>query len=164
MFVDVYAYYAVMFSILIIIAAYDVKHKIIPDVLAFIFGLLAFVGMFFISSDNFFIFFPHIPSVLELFSGILMGLPFALLWLFSRGAWMGLGDAKLAIGIGYFLGLSRGLSALALAFWIGAIIGSLLMLWKKGYGMKSELPFALYMVLGTFLAFVFDLHIFTAGF
>jgi len=35
------AYYAVMFSILIVIAAYDLRHKIIPDILALIFSILA---------------------------------------------------------------------------------------------------------------------------
>src|SRR3989344_7311171 len=36
-----YVYYALMFSLLVVIAVYDLKHKIIPDKLSFIFGLLA---------------------------------------------------------------------------------------------------------------------------
>ena len=73
---------------------------------------------------------------------------------------MGLGDAKLVLGLGWFLGLSRALSAITIAFWVGAIVGLCFIIFKKGYGMKSEIPFALYLTLGTFLALIFELHLF----
>jgi leader peptidase (prepilin peptidase)/N-methyltransferase len=60
-----FIYYAFMFSLLLVIAVYDLKHKIIPDILSFIFGALAFVGLFFFSHDAFFsspIFYWHIPT------------------------------------------------------------------------------------------------------
>lgn len=152
-----YAYYAVLFAILVIIVAYDIKHKIIPDVLSLMFGVLAFVGLFFFNGYQFLI---HMPSLLEFASGLLIAFPFFFLWLVSRGAWMGLGDAKLALGLGWFLGLSLGLSALVLSFWIGTIIGVGLVLFKRGYGMKSEIPFAPYLALGTLLAFMFELNLF----
>lgn len=161
-----YVYYALQFSILIVIAAYDGRHKIIPDALALAFGALAFSGLFFFDNNDFFgfsgltPFYPHIPSALEFFSGIFIALPFAILWLVSGGAWMGLGDAKLAVGIGWFLGFSKALSAVAIAFWSGAIIGVCLILISKNYGMKSEIPFALYLVFGTLLVFLFSFHIF----
>lgn len=151
------AYYATMFSLLVVISVYDLRHKIIPNVLAFFFGALAFVGMFFFSSQGFN---PHIPSTLELFSGILIALPFALVWLVSKGNWMGLGDAKLALGLGWLLGLSRALSGVVVAFWSGAIIGLFLIAFSKKHGMKSEIPFAPFLVLGTIIAFLFELHLF----
>lgn len=160
-FTITYIYYVVMFSLLLVIATYDLKHKIIPDNLSFIFGLLAFIGLFFF---NHFGFYFHIPSVLEFLSGILIALPFALLWLLSHGAWMGLGDAKLALGLGWFLGISMALSGVVLAFWIGTIMGLYLIVSKKGYGMKSEIPFAPYLVLGTFLAFILELNLFHINF
>jgi prepilin signal peptidase PulO-like enzyme (type II secretory pathway) len=73
---------------------------------------------------------------------------------------MGFGDAKLAVGLGWLLGLSRALSGLMVAFWSGAIVGIFLMFSKAKYGMKSEIPFAPFLVLGTFLAFIFELHLF----
>jgi len=42
-----YAYYAIMFSLLVVIAVYDLRHKIIPDSLSFTFCLLAFLSLFF---------------------------------------------------------------------------------------------------------------------
>ncbi len=149
-FTFIYAYYAVMFSILIVIVVYDLRHKIIPDSLSLLFGILAFIGLFFF----------HNLSISEFLSGIILALPFFLFWLLSHGRWMGLGDAKLVLGLGYFLGLSLGLSAIVLAFWIGSIVGLGLVLLKKGYGMKSELPFAPYLVLGALISFFFNLHLF----
>ncbi|OGI61099.1 hypothetical protein A2814_02065 [Candidatus Nomurabacteria bacterium RIFCSPHIGHO2_01_FULL_38_19] len=153
-----YIYYAFMFSLLLVIATYDLKHKIIPDKLSFIFGILAFIGLFLFRASL--DFHPHVPSILEFLSGILIALPFALLWLVSRGAWMGLGDPKLILGLSWLLGLGVALSGVVVAFWSGAIVGIFLIILKKDYEMKSEIPFAPYLVLGAFSAFVLDLHLF----
>jgi len=155
LFTLTYAYYAIMFSLLIIVAAYDLRHKIIPDALSLIFGVLAFAGLFLFAGSSFLL---HVPTILEFLSGLLIGLPFALLWIISGGTWMGLGDAKLALGLGWFLGLAKALPALLIAFWSGAIIGIMFVILRKGYGMKSEIPFAPYLIFGASLAFFFDLH------
>jgi len=170
-----YIYYAGMFSLLVVIAGYDLKHKIIPDSLSFVFGLLAFAGLFFFGgeSNHFSLFSWHIPPILELLAGVLIALPFAFFWLVSSGRWMGLGDAKLALGIGWLLGFVNALSGLVLAFWFGAMVGIFLVvlsrldsarLAKNGrisrIGMKSEIPFAPFLVLGAFLAFIFNLNLF----
>ena len=158
-----YAYYALMFSLLIVIATYDLKHKIIPDILALTFGTLAFFGLFLFSGNNFIGL--HVPSVLEFMSGVFIALPFAFFWLISSGRWMGLGDAKLAIGIGWLLGISLALSGLVVAFWSGAIIGLALVVLSrnnkmKKMGMKSEIPFAPFLVFGAFLAFILGFNFF----
>lgn len=155
MFAITFAFYALEFSILIVIATYDFKHKIIPDSLVFVFGALAFVGLFFFP-----LFYGHVPTIFEFFSGIFIALPFVLLWFVSEGEWMGLGDAKLALGIGWLLPFSLALSALAVAFWAGALVGLCLVIASKNYGMKSEIPFALYLFFGTLLVFLLELHIF----
>jgi leader peptidase (prepilin peptidase) / N-methyltransferase len=175
-FAVVYAYYAVMFSVLVVIAVYDLKHKIIPDKLALIFGALAFIGLFFFHNNGFsgvLDFYTRIPSVLEFLSGIFISLPFVLLWFVSSGRWMGFGDAKLAIGIGWLLGLTSALSSLVIAFWSGAIVGICLIFIShlistklaknsriSGIGMKSEIPFAPFLVFGAFLAFFFGFNFF----
>jgi leader peptidase (prepilin peptidase)/N-methyltransferase len=152
-----YAFYAVAFSLLMVIAVYDFRHKIIPDVLSLVLAIFAFVGLFFFNSYGFY---PHIPSILEFSSGLIIAAPFAFFWLVSSGKWMGLGDAKLAVGLGWLLPLSQALSGVVIGFWIGAIVGMTLVLFSKKHGMKTEIPFAPYLVLGAFLAFIFGLNLF----
>ncbi len=155
-----YAYYAAAFSLLLVVATYDLKHKIIPDALSLILGILTFTGLFLFSSDAPSVFFPHLPSLMEFSAGFLIAVPFALFWLVSKGKWMGLGDAKLAIGLGWLLGIGEALSGAVVAFWIGAVVGITLVVFSRKHGMKSEIPFAPYLVLGAFLAFIFSLHLF----
>jgi leader peptidase (prepilin peptidase)/N-methyltransferase len=152
-----FAYYATAFSLLMVVAVYDLKHKIIPDSLSLVLGILAFLGLFFFNSFGFYL---HFPSALEFLAGPLIAFPFFFFWLVSSGRWMGLGDAKLALGLGWLLGFSWALSGLVLAFWVGAIVGIMLVIFSKKHGMKSEIPFAPYLVLGALLAFLFGLSLF----
>jgi len=159
-FVINYIYYASLISLLMVITVYDIKHKIIPDSLSFVFGLLAFLGIFFIDSGLVFF---HWPVLTDLVSGFALSLPFALLWLVSSGRWMGLGDAKLAVGLGFMLGLTKLLPATLISFWTGAIYGIVLIVLSKA-GPKSEIPFAPFLVLGTLAAFLFDLSMLNFNF
>src|SRR3989344_3285322 len=143
------AYLWVVFSILIIIAVYDYRHQIIPNLFVWIFNLLAFLGLHRIPSFEFRFF-----DTKSFFAGIILFSFFAALWGVSRGHWMGFGDAKLALGIGWFLGLAQGITAVTLAFWIGAIVGVLLIyLNKNKYGLKSSIAFGPFMILGTAISF-----------
>ncbi len=162
-FAATYVYYAAIFSLLTVIVVYDIRHKIIVDALSLTLAILAFIGLFFFNPSNFsgsISFYPHLPAVLDFLSGILVALPFALLWLVSGGKWMGLGDAKLSLGLGWLLGLPLAFSGLVLAFWLGAIVGIALIIFSRKYSIKSEIPFAPYLVFGAFLVFIFGLHIF----
>ena len=156
-FIFTYAYYAVAFSLLVVVAVYDIRHKIIPDTFALILGILTFAGLFFFNANGFSL---HLPTLLEFASGFMIAFPVAFFWIIYSGKWMGLGDAKLAISLGWLLGLSMALSGIVLAFWIGAVIGILLVIFSKKHGMKSEIPFAPFLVLGSLLAYLFELHIF----
>lgn len=162
-----YVYYAIIFSIFMVVVVYDIKHKIIPDMLSLILGGFTFIGLFFFgtSPDGSPVFYLHIPTVLQFFSGILISLPFALFWLISGGRWMGFGDAKLCLSIGWLLGVPLALSGLVIAFWSGSIVGVALIILSKNskvgkFQMKSEIPFAPFLVFGTFLAFIFGLNLF----
>lgn len=152
-----YAFYVTIFSLLLVIAGYDARHKIIPDSLVLAFGILSFVGLFLFDSFGFY---PHLPSLTDILAGLAMALPFALIWFLSKGNWMGLGDAKLAIGLGFLLGMSKIASGIIFAVWSGAIVGIILMLFSKKYSIKSEIPFAPFLILGTFLSFIFELQLF----
>ena len=156
-FTVAYAYYAVIFSLLLVISVYDLRHKIIPDIFALVLGILSFLGLFLFTNYSFN---PHFPSILEFISGIIISLPFALMWLLSKGKWMGLGDAKIAISFGWLLGISAALSSLVISFWSGAIVGLMLIAFSKKHGMKSEIPFAPFLVLGVIIVFLFGLELF----
>ena len=151
-------YLWIVFSFLIIIAVYDYRHQIIPNLFVWIFNGLAFLNLFVWEFNNLDLF---RNSGLEIrnfnYSGLIAGFIlfafFALLWGISRGKWMGFGDAKLALGIGWLLGMAKGAAAITLAFWIGAIAGVLLIyLNKNKYGLKSSIAFGPFMILGTIIS------------
>lgn len=152
-------------AVLLAITVYDWKHKIIPDRLALILAAIA-LAMLLLKwqfdmlspGETKLTGFP-LPVWLEFAAGPLLAAPFAALWFLSGGRAMGLGDAKLAAGIGWFLGFAGGLSALVLAFWI-AFFPSMLLLFLPGRGftMKSEIPFGPFLVLGTLVAYAWDIN------
>ena len=131
-------------SSLIVISVYDLKHYLIPDNVllpAVIISLLYKVAV------NF-----SLDYVLNLFLAVLISSGFFfILWLVSGGKWMGFGDVKLAILLGILLGWPNILVALFLAFFLGAIVGVALLIFKKTK-MKSEIAFGPFLILGTFLA------------
>lgn len=145
-------FYMFIWCLLIVISVYDIRHQIIPDSLVWTFNIVAFIGMFFIRDMTLVL---HIPSLLNLFAGPIIALPFVLLWFFSKGKMMGLGDPKLMIGIGWLLGLSSGVAALMFAFWIGAIV-SLCWLAFRGrkVTLKEAIPFGPFLVFSTFIVFL----------
>ena len=152
-------FYLVIWSLLVVILVYDLRHKIIPDMLVYGFAFLAFVRVLVDFRAGF--------SLAELLAGPILFLPFYLLWHVSQGRWIGLGDGKLALGIGWMLGLGYGLSAIVLGFWIGAIVSLILLglgrlkLLAIGLTMKSEIPFAPFLILG--LALVYFIRIDVVG-
>ena len=78
---------------------------------------------------------------------------------------MGLGDGKLALGIGWFLGIAGGISAVLLSFWIGAVVAVGVMgyqrLFQRGkrLTMKSEIPFGPFLILGLVIVFFCDFNL-----
>lgn len=91
------------------------------------------------------------PSVLAAFLAFLF---FFSLSVISREKWMGMGDAYLAILLGLIIGWPKILLALFLAFFIGAVWGTGLVIMGKKK-IKSQLPFAPFMVFGTLVALFF---------
>ena len=145
----------VIACLLVVISVYDIKHKIIPDSFVYTFAGLTLVNLFVGGSSWF-----HIPTVEMLIAGPLLALPFALLWLISKGEWMGLGDAKLTLGIGWLLGVSAGINALVLAFWIAAAISVIwLFATHKKIKPKIEIPFGPYLILGMYLVLIFHIQV-----
>jgi leader peptidase (prepilin peptidase)/N-methyltransferase len=84
-----------------------------------------------------------------LLSGLLGALAagsiFWLIWFLSGGKWMGLGDVKLVILLGFTFGFAQVGILLLLAFWLGLAVSVILLATRQG-NMHSRLPF------GTFLS------------
>jgi prepilin signal peptidase PulO-like enzyme (type II secretory pathway) len=84
---------------------------------------------------------------------------------------MGLGDAKLALGIGWFLGLAQGGTAIIYGFWIGAVVSVVILIVQKiiskmthrsaSLSMKSEIPFAPFLIAGLLIVYFFGYNMFS---
>ncbi len=149
-------------TLLIIIAAYDMRHMIIPD--EFVWALLGFALLllgFSYQSTNIMFYIPH------LLAACIMSLFFAALWLVSKGRWIGLGDAKLAFPLGLMLTPFATFSVIVFSFWIGAVVSIAVLLVQRlllsgkhrlpFFGgpltMKSEVPFAPFLIAAFILVF-----------
>ncbi len=165
----------IIVSFLVVITVYDYKHKIIPNGFVYAFAAVAFIfNCFAPQQDSIAFMWPELTTIV---AGPALALPFYLLWLFSGGRWMGLGDAKLALGIGWMLGLTQGISALLIAFWLGAIVSVILLIFQEVWkglskenmfrhkfklprlNMKSEIPFAPFLIIGLLASFFMDYNI-----
>jgi len=161
--------HGMLLTLLILIAVYDVRHTIIPDELSIGVGViaLALLGVAYTHEG--------VQVILQAGAGGLgAGLFFFLLWYMSRGRWVGLGDAKLAVPLGIILGGSATFSMVVLSFWIGAGISLMLLLattvLKKGktflprplrsLTMRSEIPFAPFLIAGFICAQYLHANIF----
>jgi len=130
-------------AVLIIIFFYDLRHYVIPDRILFPAIVVTFLYQF-IFNQPFLLF-----NALWAAAGSFVF--FTIIFLISKGTWIGFGDCKLVILLGFLLGFPATLLALFLAFLLGAIIGiSAIALKKKG--IKSALPFAPFLVTGSFIA------------
>ena len=159
----------VIASLLIAIAAYDIRHTIIPDAWAYSFACAAIVWGFFALE-------PQYGLPVFILSGPIAALPLFSLWAMSRGRWMGLGDVKLALGIGWLLGPFNGLFAIFFSFILGAGVSVPLLLlsselWKQrmswfthtassskratGFTMASEIPFGPFLIASCIIVWLF---------
>ena len=153
-------------SIFIAIAVHDLRTTIIPDTWVLLLGALSLVAAILSVSDG------YGSYATVLLAGPLVALPLGGLWFFSRGTWMGFGDVKLALSIGWLLGIEGGLKALFLAFILGALVSVPLLVfssewWKRfrarltptaisqiapwQFKMKSEIPFGPFLVAACFI-------------
>jgi len=90
-----------------------------------------------------------------LLSGIGAFIFFLVLFLITKGKGMGFGDVKLAFLLGLFLGFPKILAALYLAFLTGALIGSILIIWRKKKLKGGTIPFGPFLIIGTVLSLFF---------
>ncbi len=137
-----------IFSSLVVVFVYDLKHFIIPDKIIYP-AILAALGynVYLFLIDRYFI---HL-FLNNIYSAFAASFFFLIIILISKGKGMGLGDAKMGFLMGLLLGPVNVVVALFSSFIIGAIIGIGLIVLKKKK-MKSEVPFGPFLVTGTTIA------------
>ena len=138
---------------------------------AFIFSILIVITVYVFIAVSFFSIFLNYtgfgplfvnPSFWSLIAGPLFSLPFGVIWILSRGKWMGLGDAKLIMGVGWMLGPLSALCALTLSFWVGSVVSLAIMAFSKHkMNMKTEIPFAPFLIFGLLVTFLFSLDVYS---
>ena len=150
-----YVFYLFMVSFLIIIFIFDLKNFIILDKVlysALAFSLIYRLAIPMInnqlSTTNY-----QLSAVNYLLSALGASAFFFLIYFISKGKWLGFGDVKLAILLGLLLGWPKILLGIFLSFIIGGIIGTGLILFSKKT-LKSEVPFAPFLIIGTLIAFL----------
>ena len=159
----------VVVSLLIVIAVYDIKHMVIPH--EFVFAVLALACVSLLVQMNFIVNLPFI--IAHLTSAVGASLFYASLWVMSKGKWIGLGDAKLAFPLALMLLPLQSFSMVVLSFWIGAGVSVVLLLVQKllqsgkkhlpflriPLTMKSEVPFAPFMLLAFLAVFLMQVNV-----
>jgi leader peptidase (prepilin peptidase)/N-methyltransferase len=158
-----------LMSVLVVIAVYDLYHMIIPDEL-----VLALLATAFLHEFHMLVIGLSVTTfAYDILFAFLGSLFLFMLWRMSEGRWIGFGDVKLFLPLGMLVGYTGVFSMLVLSFWIGAIIGLLLLAFqyfkKRGQPhlrfltreltIKSAVPFAPFLISGFLAVFFLDLDV-----
>lgn len=153
--------YIFLFVIFSVIIFYDFRHKLVPTTLALI---LIITGLAFEAyrAFNYNAFYGGLTTFfyLDLLAGLLIALPFYLIYLFSKKRAVGLGDILIYLGVGYLAGFIFGISIFFISIWLGAAVSILLMVLKpKQYTRHTEIPFTPFIIIATILVMLFQIDI-----
>ncbi|MDR3547764.1 MAG: prepilin peptidase [Candidatus Pacebacteria bacterium] len=132
-------------AVLGFIVVYDLRHTIVPAWSST--ALIAVAVLFDIVRPS------TVPTFLTNAGvSILIGLGFFLLYALSRGRAMGLGDTPVAFALALLAG-NQAFAGLMFSFWIGAVIGILILVMRRGGPtMGIEVPFVPFLAAGFLLA------------
>lgn len=131
-------------SIGMVIAVYDIRHQVIAERPLIIFlAVCIALGMHGIGF-------------------LLVPLPFLVLWVISKGKWIGFGDVELMACIGMLLGVVLGAGAVVLSFWIACLV---ILPW---YGIQKlrkknvshKVPFGPFLLVATYIVGLFGFSLF----
>jgi prepilin signal peptidase PulO-like enzyme (type II secretory pathway) len=133
-------------ALLLALVLYDLAHQILPSLLLYPFvAVSTLVG--FMSAVSLEAFSSSVLTALCIAGSL------ALIHFFSRGRAMGFADAPLTFGLSLLAGTAA-LPGFIFSFWIGAVIGIILLLGRpRGSRMGGEVPFAPFLAAGFLLAY-----------
>jgi len=132
-------FYFIYSAFFIGIFFYDLQFMEIPDVFLFPLIALTLLGSLIFQTDI-------VSLVIAL--GIVVVF-FGGQILLSKGKWLGEGDIYFGISMGFLFGWKLFLVAIVLTYIIGSFLSLFLLFFKKA-GRKTKIPFAPFMVLGSF--------------
>jgi leader peptidase (prepilin peptidase) / N-methyltransferase len=142
--------YAFFFWTLLVLTVIDLDHKLLPNKITyplFVVGWIGLVAVALVENE------PERLLDALLGTAIFAGFLFIVAFISPRG--MGMGDVKLALSLGAFLGYldAPGLVLLAmfLSFLLGGVIG-LIVARATGGGRKMQVPFGPFLMGGTLIA------------
>ncbi len=158
-----------LLAVLVVIAVYDLYHLIIPDELVVTLTGIALL----LQGYSLYLYRDPAAFALDFLAAALGVIFFFGLWHYSGGRWVGFGDVKLAMPLGLMVSAGGVFSMIVLAFWVGAIIGLVLMAWQKGrqyyaphtrllgktLHLKSAIPFAPFLIVGFLLVFFYQINV-----
>jgi len=133
----------VVVTMLVFAAVFDIKYMILPDFSTGILIVIAVVRIMLGGHTG-----PPVQYLLAAGGGAVFLL--VLYWL-TKGKGMGMGDVKLAVFMGLWLGWPKIVVAFYVAFVTGAVVGGGLMLVKK-LKRKSIIAFGPFLILGILVA------------
>ena len=136
--------------ILVTIFIYDLKYYIIPNKVLFPGIILGIIILIFksIYTWSLELAITHAFSIFIVFGFFLV------LYLLSKGKWIGAGDVKFGILLGLILPWQQSLIMLFFTYVIGAIVGIILLISKKKK-LKEKVPMGTFLVIGTFISIFF---------
>ncbi|MEI7792058.1 MAG: prepilin peptidase [Candidatus Berkelbacteria bacterium] len=142
--------YLIIFCILIVVFVYDLKTQTVPEI---------FVWIALILSAAFGWYFGHFSFIEMILGGLVGGGFLAILVLASKEKWMGAGDIKIGLILGFLLGYPNALFAMFSAFVLGSLVGLLYVYLKnksiKREYLKESLPFAPFLIFATLIGLVY---------
>lgn len=127
------------------LAIADLEFQILPDEISLALGILIFSALFL---------FPSPLLFLHILWGLIAFLLFLAIYFITRGRGMGFGDVKLSFVFGSFFGYPNILVWLFLSFTSGAIVGILLLFFKRAK-LKQEIAFGPYLIFSSFVTLFF---------
>ncbi len=140
----------------VLVIVWDLKYMIIPNELVIagiVVTILIFGIRFFIDPCE--IFDWNCFWVSGILGAVVMTGFFWILYAVSKGKWIGGGDVKLAVWLGLLIGLKMVYPALMIAYIVGVIVAIFLIIRGKK-GMKSQLPFGPFLILGAYVVVFFQ--------
>lgn len=138
--------FLIFLSVLFFVVVYDIRHTIVPQGASTALVVLGLVLAALSASSL------YVLGVTLVVGGVI-SLLFFLLYLFSKGRAMGLGDAPIALALSLAVS-SQAFTGLVFSFWIGALYGiAVLLLRRGGPTMGIEVPFVPFLAAGFLLAY-----------